>query len=258
MSGFLDFLDDGSFWSDLAKRAMPSLMTALFVKKPDVNGALQMAMPQYRAMAEAAAGQRAFADRQAQLFNQRFVPGAIAMSEEAQRIGSAPDLDRTAGRITGDYNQAMARAAEQFENTARSRGVDPSSGAYLAGKGALFSRATPGLVHALNTGLDSRAAFGFDARNKALQNFNMKPDYGGASSIASATGYGLRNIADTLNQNYRQEAGDVSEAFNMVMGPEPGQTYGGLTPEQKARLDAIYGEFRTANQRPSTVQYGVR
>lgn len=239
------FADTGSFWGDLAKRALPSVMTALFVKKPDINGALAASLPYYQAVADSAAKSNAFADEQAAVFRNRFVPGADQMWAEAQRVGSSADLGQTAGRINADTMRAYDRARQGFDIEARARGVDPTSAAYLAGRGALGATYTPNLVDNLNRGLDSRAQTGFDMRNKALANFNMRPDYSGGANQFNAAARGYSGYADTLNRNYRAEAGDVAEAFKMAQGQTAPQPYS-LPPELKSQVDATLAGWRTS------------
>lgn len=207
--------DNGDFWKDITKNAIPALFTSLMVKKPS-SSALDSMQPYYKQLAASAGKQDQFAQVQLNTYLNRYLPMADSVAAEANNVGSAEDLNKVAGRVSGEFAQQFSGALGQYERNAMANGIDPSSGNYLAGRGALAKNYVPGLLNTVNNATEQRAETGRAARINATNMFNTNPNFAAGGSMYAAAAAGMGNVARTENDNYRQEVKDTMDGFKLL------------------------------------------
>jgi hypothetical protein len=207
--------DNGDFWKDITKNAIPALFTSLMVKKPS-SSALDSMQPYYRQLAGSAAKQDQFAQMQLDAYRNRYLPMADSIAAEANGIGSAEDLGKVAGRVSGEFAQQFGGALGQYDRNAMANGVDPSSGNYLEGRGALARNYVPGLLNTVNNATEQRAEVGRGARINAAKMFDSNPNFAAGGSMYGAAATGMANVARMENDFYRQEVKDTMDGFKLL------------------------------------------
>ena len=206
MAGFMDFVENGGGAS-----TVPWLTALLAPKKPQSN--LNNIDPLFQQVAQGGAAQNAFADQNAEMYNNEYRPRAVALNDRASRIGSQADLNEASDRGAANFRAGYGarRAALSHDMT----GVNPNSGGAMARRGALDVSYAPGLVDAMNKGRTGREAMGIDAQAKALPFLATVPSYGAGSSMMAGAAQGMAGLDTMRNNMWRQEVGDITKAVKM-------------------------------------------
>lgn len=233
---FLPGGDSGDFWKDITKNAIPALFTSLTVKKPS-SKALDSMLPYYQKLAQSAASADKLAQLHMQTYQNRYLPMAEGVATEANNIGSAEDLGKVAGRVNGEFAQQFGGALGQYDRNTQANGVDPSSGNYIAGRSALAQNYTPGLLNTINNATENRAEAGRAARISATNMFKTDPNFTTGGNLYSSAATGLGNVANTQNNNYRQEVKDTMDGFKLFDAEKrPKTVYNNVSDDEIRRI----------------------
>lgn len=246
MAGIFDWLEQNKGVSDaLFGSILPSVASTLFTDKPNQIDPAQLAQ-MYSLMASGVTDANNFAKQQQQFYQQNYLPMAQAIAGRAEGIGQGQDLQRTIDRTREDVDAAYRGRMGQYERSARARGVDPTSAAYLAGEQQAKAGYTPDLLTGMNQAITTREQYGDQARQQALQNLNTKPDFTtGAYAAGSAAGQ-LANYNALQQQQYRQDLGATSGGLasawdKLVTGRQSDKDRAAKMANVSANLDDIMG-----------------
>lgn len=211
-NSFLDFVNNIGDYIPGGTSAIPSYLAALATRNQgtvDYNGVL----PFYTRLGEQGANANAFADQNAQFFNQNYKPAAINFNARAQGVGGPADLNEAADRNAANFAHAFeARRVAQNQDMV---GVNPNSGGAMARRGALEASYAPGIVNAMNTGRTQREQYGDTLRKEAIPFLNVQPNYGPGMTAAAITAQGLTGLTKAQNDLNRQRIADTTKTFKL-------------------------------------------
>lgn len=205
--GFLDFISNSPY----VQGALPSFLTGLLVKKPNID--LGSLAGYYGSIANAAANSNDFANEQARFFNDQYRPSAVAFNDRAQSVGRGADLNEASDRGAADFQSGFKAVRD---NATRSMaGINPNSGGAMARMGAIDASYVPGLVDSMNKARSGREQYGDTLRKEALPFLATSPNFATPmAGLATAAG-GAANLGKLQNDMYRQEAGDTVKALKL-------------------------------------------
>lgn len=237
MAGFLDFISSIDDFVPGGAKAIPSWLTGLLVKKP-ANTDVSAALPYYQMIAEQSAKANAFADEQAQFYDENYRPAAVNFNQRANAVGGTADLQEASARGGANFNAAYGTAKARQTQTMAD--VNPNSGAAMARRGALEASYAPGLVDAMNRARFGREQYGDSLRATAIPMLATTPNYGTGMSGAATAAAGTAANARMQNEMYRQEAADTTKALKLPFDYEDERQ---RSAKNKRSVDDILGRI---------------